>query len=175
MSYERLEQNLTDLILEQQAKLGYRSETLRLYYPLRSLQHLLDCTDDEAGMQERLEQFAQAVSERFGHMKITHRGASFCFVLPPEAGAYVHTHSRPDDFICQLVKLVGAHASMDQVRRLFADWPRASEITPMDGTDFDLLVRFTEGDDPYYYCFKQEGAHVIYHRFLPEDYQELGF
>ena len=32
---------------------------------------------------------------------------------------------------------------------------------------------FIEREDPYYYCFKDEGFHIIYHRFLPEDYKDL--
>jgi len=46
----------------------------------------------------------------------------------------------------------------------------------MDNGEFDLMIRF-EGDakDPYYYCFKDEGCHIIYHRFLPEDYADFGF
>ena len=32
-----------------------------------------------------------------------------------------------------------------------------------------------KADDTYYYCFKDEGFHFIYHRFLPEDYEDFGF
>ena len=34
MGYERLEKSLTDTIKEEQAKLGFRKEAIRLYYPL---------------------------------------------------------------------------------------------------------------------------------------------
>lgn len=37
------------------------------------------------------------------------------------------------------------------------------------------MIRFEEGEDKYYYCFKDEGCHIIYHRFLPEDYADFGF
>ena len=33
-AYQRLEESLTDLVAEEQAKLGYRKEEIRLYYPL---------------------------------------------------------------------------------------------------------------------------------------------
>ena len=40
--------------------------------------------------------------------------------------------------------------------------------------DFDWAFHFADGiPDRYYYCFKDEGCHLIYHRFLPEDYEEL--
>lgn len=41
---------------------------------------------------------------------------------------------------------------------------------------FDRLIRFADNSkDPYYYCFKDEGCHIIYHRFLPEDYADFDF
>ena len=49
-------------------------------------------------------------------------------------------------------------------------------MKPVKGDEFDLLIRFAEGaKDSYYYCFKDEGCHIIYHRFLPEDYADFGF
>ncbi len=46
----------------------------------------------------------------------------------------------------------------------------------MHNGEFDFWVRFSEeNEDEYYYCFKDEGGHMIYHRFLPEDYADFGF
>ena len=52
MNIGKLEKNLRDLILEEQIKLGYRKELLRLYYPLSSLNHLLGVNCTEAEMLE---------------------------------------------------------------------------------------------------------------------------
>ena len=42
--------------------------------------------------------------------------------------------------------------------------------------EFDFYIRFVDkADDTYYYCFKDEGFHFIYHRFLPVDYEDFGF
>ena len=41
MGYEQLERSLIDIMKEEQAKLGYRKEQVRLYYPLSSLNHFL--------------------------------------------------------------------------------------------------------------------------------------
>ena len=38
----RLQQNLIDVIKEAQAKVGYRKEAIRLYYPLRTINHFFD-------------------------------------------------------------------------------------------------------------------------------------
>ena len=41
MTYHRLENSIIDVIKEEQAKLGYRKEEIRLYYPLSlSLIHI---------------------------------------------------------------------------------------------------------------------------------------
>ena len=37
MDFARLEKNIIDVIKEEQAKLGYRKEKIRLYYPLSSV------------------------------------------------------------------------------------------------------------------------------------------
>ena len=47
MGYERLEKSLTDTIKEEQAKLGFRKEAIRLYYPLSSLNHFFDVQEGE--------------------------------------------------------------------------------------------------------------------------------
>ena len=47
--------------------------------------------------------------------------------------------------------------------------------------EFDYLVRFSDGiPDEYLYCLSVEeeidgSVHVTYHRFIKEDYEELGF
>ena len=41
MGYKYLERSLIDIVKEEQAKLGYRKEEVRLYYPLSTLNHFL--------------------------------------------------------------------------------------------------------------------------------------
>ena len=38
-AYQKLMDNLCDIVAEEQAKLGYMKEPIRLYYPLSSLNH----------------------------------------------------------------------------------------------------------------------------------------
>ena len=54
MYFDRLEKNLIDIIKEEQAKLGFRKEAIRLYYPLSSLNHFFEAEDSEAEMLTRL-------------------------------------------------------------------------------------------------------------------------
>ena len=43
--YKLLEEILADLFLEEQAKLGFFKEDIRLYYPLSSLNHFFSARD----------------------------------------------------------------------------------------------------------------------------------
>ena len=66
------------------------------------------------------------------------------------------------------------HITLESVIQLFEKWDENCIVEYTDHGEFDLLIRFVGRDDPYYYCFKDEGCHIIYHRFLPEDYNDLG-
>ena len=152
MTYHRLENSIIDVIKEEQAKLGYRKEEIRLYYPLSSL-------------------------EKLGNVLVSNKGDRFCFHIPEQGAEYVHAHMKPNEFIRELVELVGKHGcTMQQVKDLFLSKGKQVQMEPMDNGEFDLMIRFEgDGEDPYYYCFKDEGCHIIYHRFLPEDYADFGF
>ena len=187
-NYDNLQRSLIDVIKEEQAKLGYYREDIRLYYPLSSLNHffgtnvgademqlILDGTGEQdhtpiaTGMNE-------ALSDKLGMVEVSHRGDRFCFHIPPEGVAYVHENTTENEFIRELVELVGRHGcTMQEIRELFCKHSSHVECQKIENGEFDWMFRFAEDEeDPYYYCFKDEGIHIIYHRFLPEDYREFG-
>ena len=176
MGYERLEKSLIDLVKEEQAKLGYRKEMIRLYYPLSSLNHFMETNADSEEMQELLADFPKAAEDIFGEVGITHAKDRFCFDLSEKASDYVHENMKPNEFIKELVELVAKHGcTMEDIEVLFRSHSDKIVAEPMDNGEFDRMIRFEEGEDKYYYCFKDEGCHIIYHRFLPEDYADFGF
>ena len=176
MGYERLEKSLIDLVKEEQAKLGYRKEMFRLYYPLSSLNHFMETNADSEEMQELLADFPKAAEDIFGEVGITHAKDRFCFALSEKASEYVHENMKPNEFIKELVELVAKHGcTMEDIEVLFRSHSDKIVAEPMDNGEFDRMIRFEEGEDKYYYCFKDEGCHIIYHRFLPEDYADFGF
>ena len=65
-----MKDNLIDIIKEEQAKLGYRKESIRLYYPLGSLKHLLKADADIEKMREVLDDFCDEVKEQLQNVKI---------------------------------------------------------------------------------------------------------
>lgn len=176
MGYERLEKSLIDLVKEEQAKLGYRKEMIRLYYPLSSLNHFMETNADSEEMQELLADFPKAAEDIFGEVGITHAKDRFCFALSEKASEYVHENMKPNEFIKELVELVAKHGcTMEDIEVLFRSHSDKIVAEPMDNGEFDRMIRVEEGEDKYYYCFKDEGCHIIYHRFLPEDYADFGF
>ena len=88
---------------------------------------------------------------------------------------FVHEQMKGQEFIQDLVELVGRHGcSLDEIRELFLKWSEHAVFEEIEDGDFDWAFHFADGiPDRYYYCFKDEGCHLIYHRFLPEDYEEL--
>ncbi len=188
-NYDNLQRSLIDVIKEEQAKLGYYREDIRLYYPLSSLNHFFgtnvgademqrildgkgkgetDRTPIVAGMNETL-------SDKLGMVEVSHRGDRFCFHIPPEGVEYVHENTTENEFIRELVQLVAKHGcTIDQVYELFQAHSDQVGREKMNNGEFDERIWFkNDVDDPYFHCFKQEGEHMIYHRFLPEDYEDF--
>lgn len=99
MGFKRLEKNLIDIIKEEQAKLGFRKEEIRLYYPLISLNHFFEADDDVDEMQTRLEQFPEEVKKKLGDICVTHKKDRFCLHIPEQGSVYVHEHTAENEFI----------------------------------------------------------------------------
>ena len=175
MTFDKLEKNLMDVIQEEQAKLGFRREKIRLYYPLTTLNHLLDTEDTAEQMEITLAGQPESMTRKLGNLDVTRRGDRFCLCIPEKGSAYVHEHFAETGFIYELIRLIGEHdCKIEDIRRLFLSHSENIYVEEMQGEDFDVMIRFPEGmGDPYCYCFRDEGCHVIYHRFLPEDYAEL--
>ena len=177
MGFERLYKNLIDIIKEEQAKLGFRKEEIRLYYPLISLNHFFEANDDVDEMQTRLEQFPEEVKKKLGDICVTHKKDRFCLHIPEQGSVYVHEHMAENEFIKKLVELMMNHGiKKEDILAIFQKEAKDIRVGDMHNGEFDFWVRFPEeNEDEYYYCFKDEGCHMIYHRFLPEDYADFGF
>ncbi|MDY6353962.1 MAG: DUF3877 family protein, partial [Lachnospiraceae bacterium] len=175
MGYEQLERSLVDTIKEEQAKLGFRKEAIRLYYPLSSLNHFFDAQDGEEQMLDRLQHLPDTWQNTLGAVGVTAKKERFCFYIPEQGSEYVHAHGKPNEFIQKLVDLVARHdCTMSKIRDLFYGHSSQVESKKIENGEFDWMFHFTDDpEDPYYYCFKDEGIHIIYHRFLPDDYEEL--
>ena len=175
MDFSKLEKNIVEVLRENQLKLGYAKETVRLYYPLQSLHRFLATDCGLAGMEKGLEAFVDYTAQRLGKVDISHKGERFCFRIPPEGNAYVHEHMGDTAFLQELIQLVQEHGKqMEDVFAIFHRYSEKVQIQEMDNGEFDYLVWFEDGKpDEFKYCLKDEGFHITYHRYTPEDYEDL--
>ena len=150
MGYDKLERNLIDIIKEEQAKLGFFREDIRLYYPLSSLNHFFDAADTADEMQARLEVLPASITDKLGDIEVSHKGDRFCFHIPQQGTVYVHDNTAGNEFIKELVNLVGRHGcTMDEILDLFHTHSDNVITEEMDNGEFDRLIRF--GDKPVHF------------------------
>ncbi|MBQ9065450.1 MAG: DUF3877 family protein [Blautia sp.] len=175
MKFDLLEKNIIDVLEEEQIKLGYIEETVRLYYPLQSLNRFLktDCNSKE--MASLLEEFVSAKKDHFGEIQISEKNDRFCFLIPPKGAAYVHEHAGKNVFLHALVEAVSVHGTgIDDIFKIFRRFSDLVHIEKAADEDYDYLVYFEDGvPDGFYYCLTDEGGHIIYHRYTKEDYNDL--
>ena len=177
MNTEKLFGSIADAIEEGQLKLGYREETIRLYYPLDSLNRLLGTQHDAAGMMDALAAFSQAYADRLGGVAVSRKGKRFCIAVPPEGAAYIHAGTDPNGFLARFIDLIARHGTrIGDVIALFEAFSPRVSVQVLHNGEIDYLIRFEDGQpDAYYYCIADEGCHLTYHRFSREDYEAFGF
>lgn len=175
--FAKLKKNICDVIREDQIKLGYRSETLRLYYPLESLDRLVGMELDIPEMYGELEDFCEEVMPQFGKITISNKDERFCLTFPPQTAEYVHFQLPKDEFLEEFIAVMANHGStLEDVLAVFRRYSDKIHLEKLSGEEFDYLIYFTDGKpNDYRYCLALEECHMTYHRFTPEDYEELGF
>ena len=151
MGKERLEQNLIDQMKEAQLKLGFEEETMRLYYPVASLNLLLGTNCETA------KEMVTELTALFADRKSVLGAMSFRV-----SAGRIDLFSNPHD------------KSVGDVKAVFEKFGAYVCEEMPEGSDFDEALHFEDPSvDEYYYCVKEEMGHLIYHRFLKEDYQKL--
>lgn len=175
MNYSRIKKNICDVIKEEQIKLGYRKETIRLYYPLLSLNRFLNTNYDIEEMQTELEKFAASALQEFGDVRISHNKDRFCFYLPEQASEWIYKNTEHSGFLYDFVEAISGHfITIDDILNQFRKYSEHVCFEKVQDKDFDYVIYFEDGEpDDYRYCLTDEQCHFIYHRFTKEDYQDL--
>lgn len=180
----RLENNIVEMLREQQLKLGYMKERVRLYYPVGSLAGFWEDFDmqsmsglDEAvnKMRERLKAFADFERDRIGDIDIDFSGDRFCISCSGQVAEYVHNNPGESLFLKELIEMVRSHGTkMEDVIALFGKYSNNVVINKGISDEFDYLVYFEDGKpDSFFYLLTDEGEHVTYHRFTEGDFHDL--
>lgn len=173
--YQELENNIIEIIKEEQIKLGYQEETLRLYYPLSSLNQFIGAKADAEQMERLLEGFSAEEEKILGRVGISRRGERFCLAVPPQGMRYVHEHMGENEFLARFIQVIQKHGcTIEDILEVFRAYSSQVCVEKMEGEEFDYLLYFKDGKpDQFRYCITFEECHVIYHRFTEADYEEM--
>lgn len=168
-----LEHMISQMIVEQQVKLGYVKETVRLYLPSSTLEGILQTSE----LKEPLGRFCKVVQGRLGKVEITRQGQRYCIAIPPEGGAYIHKYVKPTAFLVELIERFRHHGiSISDVTDLFEKFSPDYVCEKQSGEEFDYLLYFRDKTiDEYFYLVKFDGEHASYHRFMEHDVKDLLF
>lgn len=178
MNSDKLIKNIIDQIKEAQIKLGYVKETVRLYYPVASLNSMLG-TDAKDGQEllALLREESAFSDNKLGTLQFAECKGRIEVSIPPEGSEYVHRETPEPAFLTDIISLFGTrhNCSPADICSVFEKYSQDYICEKMpEGTDFDYVLYFNDQEiDSYYYCIKEEMGHTIYHRFTKEDYEAL--
>ena len=110
-----------------------------------------------------------------GGVTFSNKKDRFCFEINENGVEYIHNNTDENEFIRKLVDLIRSHStSMKDIIEFFNDSYDGITIEYIKDGEFDVLIKFADkADDRYYYCFKDEGCHIIYNRYQTEDNEEI--
>ena len=99
-------------------------------------------------MLHRLQHLPETWQEKLGDVGVTAKKERFCFYIPEQGSVYVHEHEKPDEFIRELVELVGRHGcTMQEIRELFCKHSSHVECQKIENGEFDWMFRFAEDEE----------------------------
>lgn len=179
--FKRLEKNILDNIFEAQVKLGFDHRAMSLNYTSASLEHLLGEKLTPEEMRQILADFSDYSLPRLGQLTYSEIKNGFCITVPPEGTKFVHSRYDGGQFISSLVGSIREHRTLEEILDIFRRFSDSVSVTEMNNDEFKYLVYFRDGvPDDYRYCLSADeeidgSVHVTYHRFIREDYEDLGF
>lgn len=169
MNLDRLKNTLYEMIKEQQIKLGFAEETVRLYFPKESLYNMLELSkeDKEETLKTALHLLKEKVKGELGEIRITRKEDRFCIAVSSKGSRFVHEQVEESPFLVELIHLFRRHEiTIDDVKQVFDDTKREYICEKQMDGEFDYLIHFKETkEDPYYYCVTFNNGHASYHRF----------
>ncbi len=177
INYNALERNLFDIIQEAQIKIGYDRHEMKLYYPVESVNHLLDTELSGDALTDALRAFCETERDKLGAVTFSYGEERISFQIPAEGVQYVHEKVADNGFLRALIDAVSKPCTIDDILRVFHAYSDRVVCRKMESSEeFDYLVYFEDGEpDAFWYCLQFECAHAVYHRFMPKDYQSFGF
>lgn len=175
--FEELTHHLIETIKEFQIKLGYAKESIQLYYPLESLNRLLETELDAEEMLAILQEYKEEAKGKLGELSFSRNGDRFCIRIPEDGVEYVHEKVKDTGFLKEFIETLGrCNINIDDVLKVFRRYSGQVVCEKMESEEFDYLIYFgDEVPDRFRYCIKFEECGAIYHRFTAKDYEAMAF
>lgn len=181
MRIDTLEKHIFDTIKEWQMKIGYREESMKLYYPKVSLMELLGLGKDisEPQLEEALSEFTSAEKNRLGEIKISHDRERYCITVPEKGCAYIAENVPDFVFLKRFLEVITKQGNtLEQVRNCFAVYAKEcnAQYTELDRRKEGLGHVFffdKEELDGCIYCVEEDEFGLTYHRFTKSDYEKI--
>ena len=182
MNFTRLEKDITENVREAQQKLGFEHRPLHLNYINSTLCHLLGTKLSDQELAEIFPELSAFTAERLGNITASPIKDGLCLTIPAEGTEWVYSTTTGNEFICALVeKARSAHENIGSFLEVFYSFAGKDnvEVREVSNDEFDLLVYFRSGvPNNYRYCINTEPFpnghfHITYHRFIPEDYEDM--
>ncbi len=172
LNFKKLQESLTDVIAEQQIKLGFLEETVYLYYPEDTLMQMLQIDEN---LEMGLQYFIQNIKIILGDVTFTQKNGRYCFKIPPEGVVYVHEHYKKNGFLEEFIQLIKkGTCTIQEIVMVFQKYGNHVICSKMKSQEFDYVIYFEDGiPDQYRYCINIDHMHTHYHRFTIQDYQNL--
>ena len=145
MNLEALEKDICYVIKEEQIKLGFRKESISLYYPLSSLNSILETECDTEEMLQVLDEFKIKSKAEFGDIDVSVKGERFCIKLPDIASEYVNNTTEKTGFLYDLIATVSRHGiTIEDVIKVFEGYSSHVHFETMEHEEFNYLILRTE-------------------------------
>lgn len=176
--FDKLRKSIVDAVQEGQLKLGYRSETIRLYYPLASLCLLTEKEMSAEDMTAALEKFAGENERELGRIEVSRKGERFCLAVPPQGAQWVHEHTNPNGFLADFIRTIGRPwlhdggiaGAVSQALRPCAGGKSCTTGSLTGSSSLRTANRMNIAT-----ASPTRAGHLTYHRFTREDYEAFGF
>ncbi len=177
LDIESFEKNLMDVITESHLKLGYSKSEVRFYYPLDSLNRLLNSELPAESMGYLLENLKTSSNGILRYTQFSHKENRFCLSVSAEGAEYVHEQMRDTAFLKEFIEgIQQGRCNINDILTIFLRHSDEVKYIKLEDNEFDYLVYFENGiPDSYRYCIKFELEHATYHRFTIKDYEAMNF
>ena len=180
MNCEPLKKHIIDTVKEWQMKIGYRAESMKLYYPAASLAELLELPEDadKDQLNTALLIFAKEEESSLGDLAFSEKDGRWNLTVPPEGCTWIHENFQDSPFLKDFIQTITTPGNtLTEVRACFdrhtlPEHPVQEADHVHDGVG---RVFFYEGGAPdeYVYCVESDDFGLTYHRFTMEDYRKL--